>query len=452
MSPTTDLARLGAVPRRTFLRAAGIGGLVLTSGGALAACGGGVQTGAQTTGPSGGTTTLRIGFISPKTGPAAGFGEADDFVLGKVREALQSGLSAGGKTYQIEIITKDSQANPQQAASVANELISGSNVNLMLASSTPESVNPVSDACEAAGVPCISTVVPWQAWCFGRGAKADDKAAFRYTYHFSFGVENFAHTYETQWNLIPTNKTVGVLWPNDADGNAIRASLGPLLQKAGFTIVDPGAYENGTNDFSSQIGQFKAANCEIFNSFALPPDFATFWQQASQQGYVPQIAQIAKTGLFPSQVEALGDLGPGLSTAVIWHRSYPYKSSLTGLSSEDMAAQYESSTGRQWPQNLGATFGLFDAAAAALRAASDPTDKAALAKAISTLKVETPVGNLDWTKGPVSNVVTTALPGAQWVRAAGGKFPLDVVITENTDDPNVPIAAKLLPLPEVQGK
>ena len=41
----------------------------------------------------------------------------------------------------------------------------------MLATSTPEVVNPVADACEAAGVPCLSTVDPWESWYFGRGAK-----------------------------------------------------------------------------------------------------------------------------------------------------------------------------------------------------------------------------------------------------------------------------------------
>ena len=75
------------------------------------------------------------------------------------------------------------------------------------------------------------------------------------------------------------------MWPNDADGNAIRAALGPLLKKAGYTIVDPGAYQDGTNDYSAQIAKFKRQDCEIFNTFPIPPDFATFWRQAAQQGY-----------------------------------------------------------------------------------------------------------------------------------------------------------------------
>src|SRR5438093_189405 len=125
----------------------------------------------------------------------------------------------------------------------------------MLATSTPESVNPVSDASEAAGVPCISTVVPWEAWYFGRGAQPNKPSPFKYTYHFCFGVEQFANAYTHLWPQVSTNNVVGVMWPNDADGNAIRTSLGPLLQKAGYTIVDPDGYQNSTKkQWNQQLG------------------------------------------------------------------------------------------------------------------------------------------------------------------------------------------------------
>src|SRR5205807_6786681 len=107
---------------------------------------------------------------------------------------------------------------------------------------------------------------------------------------------------------VKTNKKVGVLYPNDADGNAVRGALAPLLQKAGFTIVDPGPYEDGTTDFSSQISKFKTENCQIFNTFPLPPDFATFWRQAAQQGYSRQvkIAQIARRASSPPRSSPSG--------------------------------------------------------------------------------------------------------------------------------------------------
>ena len=200
-----------------------------------------------------------------------------------------------------------------------------------------------------------------------------------------------------------------MLYPNDADGNAIREHLVPYIVKSGYTVIDAGPYEDGTTDFSSQIAKFKAEKCEIFNTFPIPPDFATFWRQAAQQGYTKmvKIAQIAKTGLFPSQVEALGSLGDKLIGGVYWHPDFPYHSSLTGVSSRALRTGYEESTGRQWNQQLGASMSLLDAGLAALKSSGTPKEKAAVAKSLSRLKTTTIVGKVDFTSGPVPNVSPT---------------------------------------------
>ena len=88
---------------------------------------------------------------------------------------------------------------------------------------------------------------------------------------------------------------------------------------------------------------------------------------------------------------------------------------------------------------------LLDAGAAALQAASDPKDKKAVADAIGSLSVETPIGNLQWGTGPNKNVVATPIIGGQWVKDPSGDYPLDFVLCENSNDPNVPVAAKLQP-------
>jgi branched-chain amino acid transport system substrate-binding protein len=291
-------------------------------------------------------------------------------------------------------------------------------------------------------------VVPWEAFYFGRGAKPGQPSPFKWTDCFCFGTDTFAKTYLSMWPQIETNKKVGVMYPNDADGNAIRGALAPLLAKGGYTIVDPGPYEDGTTDYSSQIQKFKDEGVEIFNTFPIPPDFAAFWRQAAQQGLTKQIkiAQIAKTGLFPSDVEALGDLGDKLATAAYWHPTYPYSSPLANLTSQQIGDGYTAATGKQWQQQVGASMSLLDAGFAALAAASNPGDKASLAKAISTLNTTTTVGKVDFTSGPVANVSETPIIGAQWVKAtAGSKFQFDLVIVENATDPKVPIAAKLQP-------
>jgi branched-chain amino acid transport system substrate-binding protein len=433
----TGAGRLGASAgpsRREVLAAAGVGGLALTLG-------------ARSAFAAGAENVLKIGFVSPRTGALAGFGETDGYVLELARKALAGGLAVGGKTFEVQILDRDTQSDPSRASQLAKTLINSDQVDLMLPVSTPETINPVADACEAAGVPCLSTVMPWEAWYFGRGGKPGQPSPFKWTYHFGFGGGEFFKAYVSLWNSLETNKKVGVLYPNDADGNAIRENLAPHLAKAGFTIIDPGPYEDGTSDYSAQIATFKREKCEIFNTFPIPPDFAAFWRQAAQQGYtkIVKICQVAKTGLFPGGVESLGDLGVNLSSAAYWHKAFPYKSSLTGVSGDELADGYEKSSGKQWTQQLGASMALFDAGVAALKASSDPKNKEAVAKALGALNTVTMAGKVDFTSGPFPNISPGPIIGAQWVKAKpGSKFKLDYVVTEHATDPNVPIGAKLV--------
>ncbi|MFD1385066.1 ABC transporter substrate-binding protein [Rhodanobacter aciditrophus] len=389
--------------------------------------------------------TIRIGFISPRTGPLASFGKTDGFVLEQARKSLAKGLTIDGKHYQVEILDRDTQSDPARAAQLAKELIN-QDIDLMLAISTPEVINPVADASEAAGIPCLSTVMPWEAWYYGRGAKPGEPSPFNWTYHFGFGTNEFYQTYLSQWSLLDTNKKVGVMYPNDADGNAIRAVLAPRIAEAGYTVIDPGAYETGTSDFSSQIALFKAEGVDIINSFPIPPDFAAFWRQAAQQGLHRQIKiiQIAKTGLFPSDIEVLGSLGPKIASAAYWHKTFPYTSPLTGLNGEQLTDMWEAETGEQWTQQLGATLSLLDAGTEALKHSNNPKSHDAIRDAIASLNVTTIAGKVDFTSGPVPNVASGPIIGTQWIKGTG-KHKLDYVVTENVTDPNVEVSHTLQP-------
>src|SRR6476659_4854444 len=53
-----------------------------------------------------GKSQLKIGFVSPRTGPTAGFGEPDGYVLELARKALGGGLAIGGTTYEVQVVDK----------------------------------------------------------------------------------------------------------------------------------------------------------------------------------------------------------------------------------------------------------------------------------------------------------------------------------------------------------
>jgi branched-chain amino acid transport system substrate-binding protein len=384
--------------------------------------------------------TVKIGYVSPQTGPLAPFGEADSFVIAGVKRALSKG---GG----VDIVVKDSQSNPNRAASVANELIVSDGVDLMLVSSTPETVNPVSDQCELNGVPCISTVVPWQPWFFTRGGKPG--TGFDWTYHFFWGLEDIIATFLDMWGQLSTNRVVGGLFPNDGDGNAWGdAKLGfpPVLARNGYRMVDPGRYQDLSQDFSAQIGAFRRAGAEILTGVVIPPDFTTFWTQAKQQRLAPKVATIGKALLFPSSLEALGDAGDNLGSEVWWTPHHPFRSSLTGATAAELAAAYTAATGKQWTQPLGFAHALFEVAADAMRRAGDPKDKDALIKAVAATKLDTIVGRVDWSTGPMRNVAKTPLVGGQWRRTPGARFKYDLVVTSNAVAPGIARTGAMQPL------
>lgn len=388
---------------------------------------------------------IKIGYVSPQTGALASFGESDNFVVGQIREHFKSvgGLDVAGKKRDVEIIVKDTQSDPKRAADVTADLILQDNVDLILSGHTPDTAIPVADQGEANGVPVITTLAPWQPVFFGR--KGNPEKPFKWTYHFFWGLEDLEAVYQDMWNEVRTNKKVGALWPNDPDGNAFAApktGFKDVTAEQGYKIGDYSHYANGTQDFTAQISKFKQEGVDILLGVPIPPDFATFWKQAAQQGFKPKFVTIAKSLLTPSNLAALGDLGNNLATEVWWSPSHPYSSSLTGQTAQQLADAYTTQTGKQWTQFVGFVHALFEVAATALNR-SDGTKKG-IAETLSKLKTDTIVGPLDWTSGPVPNVAKTPVVGGQWRQNVDKSYSL--VVVSNKENPEIPVGGKVEPL------
>ena len=396
---------------------------------------------------------IKIGYVTPQTGPLAGFAQSDNFNIRGFMAAVMDGIPSGGGTVDVEVVVKDTQSDPNRAAEVAKELIVDDEIDLMLVASTPETTNPVSTICEIEQMPCVSTMAPWQPWFIGRQADpAGGPPAwkpFEYTYHYFWGLEDIISVFLNIWNQLDTNKQVGGLFPNDGDGNAWgdpNVGLPPALKAAGYTTIDPGRYQNLTDDFSAQISAFKNANAEIVTGVVLPPDFTTFWNQAAQQGFKPKAVSVGKAILFPESVEVLGAAGNNLSSEVWWSANHPYKSSLTGQSSADLAKAFEADAKRQWTQPVGFIHSLFEIATDVIKRAADPKDPKALLAAIAATNLQTIVGPVKWDGAKLppfaaKNVAKTPLVSGQWRRKDDGKFEL--VIVDNKNAPEIPLGGKM---------
>ena len=288
-------------------------------------------------------------------------------------------------------------------------------------------------------------MVPWESWYAALGGNPQKPTTdFKFASMFFFGLKEFQGCFAPMWNRIPTNKVVACQYPNDADGNAFRGGFIPLIKQSGYTPVDGGAYTDGITDFTTMIADFKARGCEVYSNCPLPPDFNTFWKQASQQGFKPKLATVAKVLLFPADTVALGPLVNNVATDSWWGPYMPYTSSLDRVSAAALAAGYEASTGKQWVQSIGSTYSLFEVAYAALGEVSDPHDKAELAMSLHSVDYTGMCGAINFAAGPAPGVGIIPPVGAQW-KASTGKYPFEMKVVDNTLNPSVKIGADLEP-------
>ena len=209
----------------------------------------------------------------------------------------------------------------------------------------------------------------------------------------------------------------------------------------GYTLTDPGRFQNGTQDFSAQIAAFKKDGVEIVTGVVIPPDAKTFLTQARRQGYKPKVITLGKALLFPGAIEALGELSNGLTTEVWWSPSHPFASSLTKQSAKDLAASYEKSTGKQWTQPIGFAHGLFEVSVDALKR-SKSASASNIRDAVAATQLKTVVGDVKWGgQGPFKNVSKTPLVLGQWNKGKTYKYELTIV--NNKAAPAIPAGGTL---------
>jgi branched-chain amino acid transport system substrate-binding protein len=465
----TDQSR--GVSRRSLFRAAGVGAAVAGGGVLLEACSSGIQgasssastpasapasASAATSSPAaaaGGEIT--IGWIHPATGGLAGFGVPDQWVVDTVMKTpqYQNGMKIGGKTYTVSIKLYDTQSSVTRAGALAKQAIQQDNVDLLMASSTPETVNAVVSQAEALGTPLICSNIPWEAWYVNLGGNPQKPTVKpKNTIMFFLGAEHLALAFKPMWDKIGdkhgNNHQVAAAFPNDSDGNAFRAVFPAVLGPQGYKLDLSTAYPDGLTNYTSMITQFKNKGDDFFTNVPLPPDFATMWTQALQQGFKPKLATVAKVLLFPTDAYAMGNKVYNIATDAWWVPGLPWTSSLTGDTCQQLADQFTAAGLGQPNQNI-SNYTLFEVAYQAFQAVDDPHDKTALAAALFQVKLPQAIaGPLDYTStdpktNPAPGVAITLPVGIQWQK--GTKYPLEAKIVDNTLVPQAKITGDLLP-------
>ena len=79
-------------------------------------------------------------------------------------------------------------------------------------------------------------------------------------------------------------------------------------------------------------------------------------------------------------------------------------------------------------------------AADVIKRAADLDDPESIVEAIASTSLNTIVGPVDWSTGPVKNVTKTPLVAGQWQKQGDA---LELVITANSLAPEIPVGGEL---------
>jgi branched-chain amino acid transport system substrate-binding protein len=119
------------------------------------------------------------------------------------------------------------------------------------------------------------------------------------------------------------------------------------------------------------------------------------------------------------------------------------------MSAKDIAAAYETASGKQWTQPIGFIHALFEVAVDVLKRSPDAGNAKAIVQAIGATSLDTVVGHISWGSKSLppfaqKNVAKTPLVGGQWRLRDGGKY--DIVIVDNRTAPAIPVGGQMQPI------
>lgn len=377
-----------------------------------------------------------VGVVVARTGRLARLGDPLAYVMGLLAPKLRG---------RLRLVGRDSRSTAEGARQAVRELVEVERARMVLTLAGTEVLPAVADACEEAGVPCLSSTFPWQVYHYGGGRR-------RWTYHFCWGLDDIAETFADLWEAVGgTEHRVGCLWNDGPQGAWSRhATHGflPAARARGHHLVDPAGYREPAAALDGHVARFRDEGVDVVTSAATGADLGVFRREAAARGLRLRLITCSRWLAYPPAASTPAAQAPqaNVATLVYWTPAHPYRSSIDGTSAAELAEGYERATGNQWLQPLGLAYALVEVAAHALATADDPTTPASVAAAIGTTRLDTVAGPLDWTSGPVPHIATVRLAGGQWQR--GRRHPYELVVVDDRGVKGLPVGGELLPLEE----
>jgi branched-chain amino acid transport system substrate-binding protein len=249
--------------------------------------------------PAASAETIKIGAILAVTGPASFLGGPEARTLEMLVE--QTNAAGGINGQKVELIIKDSGANPEKAISFAKQLIEEEKVVAVLGPSTSGETMKIKKIFEEAGTPLIS--------CAAAEVIVNPvaKYVFKTPQKDSYAVQKIFETMKA----LGISK-IAVLAGNTGFGKAGKEQLLKLAPEMGITVVEAEVYDAKSTDLSAVVAKIKAnKDVQAVVNWSIVPAQAIVAKNMRQAGWDVPLFQSHGFGNI-KYVEAAGAAAEGI--------------------------------------------------------------------------------------------------------------------------------------------
>lgn len=239
---------------------------------ALAGCAGG---GAK-------SDTIKIGWLGPKTGDTALWGQAEyDTVMMLAEEYnAKGGVEVAGKKYKIEVIGYDDKGDSTEAVNIAKRLTSQDKVTAVVGPQGSGEAIPIAPVMNEAKIPAVATTATNPKVTVTESGSVNS-AMFRACFTDPY-QGTVAATYA--FEKLGKRKAAIFMTVDDAYSAGLTQFFKESFVKMGGEIVAEVSFTAGEKDFRAPLTKIKAANPDVIFSPNYYTDVALSAKQARELG------------------------------------------------------------------------------------------------------------------------------------------------------------------------
>lgn len=347
---------------------------------------------------------IRIGAPLPLTGPLSpeGVKQQRGYNLWAKAANAKGGITAGGKTYKVEIVYVDYESNTPRAVQSAERLITSDKVNFLFSPFGSGAAKAASSVSERYRIPTIA-------------ATASSVEVYDQGYKYLFGTFTPNDTLTNPLADIVSKsgqnvKTIAIYARNDLFPRAIAKEMEKSAKARGIEVVSFDEYAIGTMDHASALTLMLQRKPDWVFGTGYINDLILMRRQMADLGVKPKVLTMIAGPAYQEFIDATGPLAQNISSAAWWHPAVAYNGTdIFGKTADYVAAfQAEYKAVPDYAEASASAAGAILQMAIAKAGSIDPEK---VRDALASLDVTTFYGPVRF--GPTGQIVSLEPPAFQ---------------------------------------